>query len=235
MPAPSVPIQRLPSRSSWSARTSSPDRPSLDRNVLHFPVRHAAIGPHPEAFAVVLVDRAHDIVGQAGGGGKTRKHVGPVAAQPASAGADPEVALRVFEEHVDMRIRQLGRVLAFEDHEADPVEADEARLGAEPEMPVAGLDDGTDRILGKALLDGPDAVAVLRDRKPWIEAEDGPSPSAEGKHQKRDRERATPHSRDTADHSIVGALHEGGLSTPEKDSRAARAALVISADSRSGA
>ena len=57
--------------------------------------------------------------------------------------------------------RELGRVRAIEDGKADAVEADEAVEGAEPEVPVRGLDHGRRRVLGQALIGLPHVDGVF--------------------------------------------------------------------------
>ncbi len=77
---------------------------------------------------------------------------------------DPEAPLPVLHERGDPAVGKLGGVARVEDVEAGAVEAGETGLGAEPEEVVAGLADGVDRVLGQAVVGGPEPGRVLGDR-----------------------------------------------------------------------
>ena len=82
---------------------------------------------------------------------------------------DPEAPLPVFPEGGNPAVGKLRRVAGVEDVEAGAVEAGEAGLGPEPEEVVAGLADGVDRVLGKAVVGGPEPGCVLGDRPLGLE------------------------------------------------------------------
>ncbi len=165
-----------------------------------FQTHHPRIGAYPQPSAVVLVQGPHDAVRQARRSFEPGERVVPVAYQ-AAARADPEGARPVLVEGLHVRVLEGRGILLVEDHEAHAVEADEALLGAEPEVTVARLDDGANRVLRKALLGRPDAVPVLRRGEPGVEGKDRRRPGAEQAADDRNRARATSHDRITADHS----------------------------------
>ncbi len=90
-----------------------------------------------------------------------------------SGQADPEPAPGVLEERRDGAAPQLGIRPFVPDAEAHAVEPREALLGADPEVSVAGLEQGLDRVLGKALLRLPRVEAVLRQGLGGVEGDGG--------------------------------------------------------------
>src|SRR6185295_3140788 len=106
------------------------------------------------------------------------------AAHAAAVRADPEGAVLVLEERLDVVALHPGRVRPVENGELDPVEPDEPLLRAEPEVAIPRLEHRVDRVLGEAFAGLPDLVAVLRDRLARIE---GIRPSAGEKRDKTEQ------------------------------------------------
>ena len=74
--------------------------------------------------------------------------------------SDPERPIRGGVEGRDKAPWQTGRVVVVKDGELNAIEAGEAAFGAQPEVSVARLSDGLNRILGKTVLDLPNVVAI---------------------------------------------------------------------------
>ena len=116
------------------------------------------------------MERAHDVVGQSVALCEGLESAPPVAGQPASVGPDPQGAFPVLQQGLDAVAPQ-GARRHVEDREADAVEAHETAVGPEPEVSVAGLDDGGDGVLGKLVGGGPDVEAVLGEGLPGVETQ----------------------------------------------------------------
>ena len=111
-----------------------------------------------------------------------RRRVRREHARSRSGGARPrcrprESPARSSKSACALLLRIPGRVALVEHRELHAVEADQAALGAEPDVAVAGLENRLDRVLGQAVVGLPDLVGVLGDRLGRIEA-GGPGPGA---------------------------------------------------------
>ena len=110
----------------------------------------------PDGAVAVLEDLLDEIAGQALAGGPEGTPVAGPPDEPAAGGGPPEAA-RAVADHVARRAPAVGR------HEADAVEPHERALRREPQVAVAGLGDGEDRVLREPLLRAPGLEAVFGD------------------------------------------------------------------------
>ena len=128
--------------------------------------------PDPKAALLVHEQGSDAVAGQARGLAEGGEHARGKSHQPIR-GADPQGALAVFAELADVVVTKGRLVLLVEEGEADPVEADQPLLGAQPEEPVTRLEHRLDGVLGKALKGGIDGMAVLSDGAGRIEGARG--------------------------------------------------------------
>src|SRR5262249_7668756 len=92
------------------------------------------------------------------------------AAQQPFGRSDPERAVAPLAEGANPVVADRGAVAGIEDREANAVESDEALLGAEPQVTVAGLEDRVHRVLREAGVAVPDVAAVLGERGAGVQA-----------------------------------------------------------------
>src|SRR6266478_7550071 len=76
--------------------------------------------------------------------------------------ANPKDAVRVFVQGGNTAVLEAGSVDGGEDSEADAVKAHEALISRQPDVAVAGLENGGGRVGDPAVLDLPDIVRVGR-------------------------------------------------------------------------
>ncbi len=117
----------------------------------------------PQGAVAVLADRYHQVARQAVGGRVGDELPGAIAGQPAVFAADPEGAVAGFVQRENAIALQARGVAGIEDREGHAVESRQATERPQPQVAVAGLDDGVDRALGQALLGAPDVVHVGTD------------------------------------------------------------------------
>ena len=122
----------------------------------------------------VLMAEPHRVRGQALGGGVGGKGAAAIAHQ-AGGGRDPQSAGFILEQVVDGVAFELRSILGVEGDKVDAVEADQASVGAQPQIAVAGLQDGVDGVLGQAGIGAPGLVAVVVERSLGIERQRGVS------------------------------------------------------------
>ena len=135
--------------------------------------------------------------------------------EPAGGGADPQAAVRVFQEGRDAAVAKRRRIRAAENREADAVEPRQAAPRAQPEVSVAGLNEGTDRILRQAVARQPHVQAVLRDAPGGIQGMRSSSLQAEkpAEQKSRNSDRRPSEAVHCGIGGSVGASREGGQYT----------------------
>jgi hypothetical protein len=88
--------------------------------------------------------------------------------------ADPQSAGAILEEALDEIAAELRRVLAREDLKPRGVEADQTGFGADPQIPVAGLQHGMDGVLRQPAVRLPRLIAVMAQALVRIERDANP-------------------------------------------------------------
>jgi hypothetical protein len=134
-------------------------------------------GDDPDGTGVVGVEADDGVVGEAGFGGEGAKP--PVAILREAVGrTDPEGAIGGGSQgsngvggEVAFRFIKCGELVA--------VEAGETLVGAEPEVAVGGLGNGTDGVLWQTILLSPEGAGILRGKLVRIERRGGQSQGAE--------------------------------------------------------
>ena len=180
-----------------------PGQPVAVREGLHrssFDPGRAEARPGPDPAARVLEERSDLGAVDAA----DRKGLEPIAAHvdEAAHGADPERAVAGGEQRLHPVVRERRRVARVENREADAVEAHEAFLRPEPEVSVAGLGDGGDRVLRQARVARPRVVPVLRGGDRRIDAGGGPRAEREGERGGRNPRAAKGHDRRRPDSGV---------------------------------
>ena len=120
-------------------------------------------GDGPDPVAAVLIAEPNRICGQALGGGVRGKGAAAVA-QQAGGGADPQSAGSILKQVGDGIALELRCVLGIEGDKVDAIEAHQASIGAQPQIAVAGLQDGVDGVLRQTGIGAPGLVAVVVER-----------------------------------------------------------------------
>jgi len=116
---------------------------------------HAAEGADPEASRPSGVEGADPIALEPLARGEALEAPVAMAHEPRPLRPDPQRAARVLGGRPEELLIEPRDVVAGEDAEAHPVEADEPLIGGEPEVAVARLADVEDDVAGKPVLGGP--------------------------------------------------------------------------------
>ena len=94
----------------------------------------------------------------------------PVAPEETIGSGSPERSVGRFSKRADQVAAICGVERAVEEGEVHAVEADETAVGREPEITVAGLEDGMDSVLGQPIVCLPELLAILPKRLGGIRA-----------------------------------------------------------------
>ena len=72
-----------------------------------------------------------------------------ILSQAPTKGADPESALLIFKEGANVIVAESRGVLLIKYLELRTIETYQSLLSAKPKIPIAGLQDGLDGVLGQ--------------------------------------------------------------------------------------
>ncbi len=143
----------------------------------------AAAGAQPKAPVGILEEAADLVAREPGTFGEQFEAAALEVAETAAAGAQPQRAVAGVGEQRQYVVDGKGRRGAGgEGGEADPVEAHEPLLGAQPQIAPIILDDGLDGILGETVLGGPCAVGVAFGGCGGIKRQGANRPGGDGEH-----------------------------------------------------
>src|SRR5262249_10993789 len=140
-------------------------------------------GSNPQRALTVFIKRIDDVAGQTVGGREIGEHASAVLGQPPTFCAEPEIALPVFEQRLNIVVLYLFGVAFVEHRELDSVKAGEAFLRCEPDVSVASLNDSDDVVLWESGVGLPDILNVLPNRSAGLQSE-----SSTGDHKDEERE-----------------------------------------------
>ena len=129
------------------------------------------LGTDPHRSAAVFPECCDELVRQVILSAEPGEHAILEPGQAAAGRTDPERTETIFEQRGDVVVAERSGVGSGEDLEAHSIEADEPLLGAEPQIPVARLQDGLDGILREPLIGLPHVVHVLGQCFVGIESE----------------------------------------------------------------
>ncbi len=130
----------------------------------------AVLRAHPEHPVPIDKERADPFARQAIGEPEADERAGSQTQQP-GVGGHPHVAPAVLGQGPD-DVPLKGRgVAAVEGGEADPVESGQSGLRAQPQIPVAALQQRLNAVLRQTGLDLPRQGVVLRQTNAWIQGE----------------------------------------------------------------
>jgi hypothetical protein len=114
---------------------------------------------HPDRAVAVLANARYAFIRQCWTGGRVELLV--LEAREPGGGANPQLALSVFEENLYLVAGDFGRILGIEDLETHSVEANESFLGRQPDIAVLSLENGANSIVWQPLISLPDIAPEL--------------------------------------------------------------------------
>ena len=146
----------------------NPDRRRLRHQPPILPATQTAQRPRPQASVGGCPQRSHDLMAQP----VAALAVAPAATRQtrhsATLGANPQRPLPIHEQGCDPPAGQLRRVAGVEHPEPHAIEADQALLRSQPQVPFARLREAGHGVLRQPILRPPGFTQVFRVARHWL-------------------------------------------------------------------